>query len=69
MIRLIPIDRDGDRLDDDSLEIPFFRARTTAGKDGVLKCTIFPGDVRNEKRTSRWITAEEGGYVDLDQVR
>lgn len=68
MFTVIPIDRDGDRLDD-SLEIPFFRARTTPGEDGTLQCTIFPGDVRNEKRTSRWITAEEGGYVDLDQVR
>jgi hypothetical protein len=33
------------------------------------ECTIFRSDIPESRRLSTWITATEGGYVDLSDCR
>ena len=37
-----------------------------AGRDEL---TMFPADAPDEKRVVAWMTANEGSYVDLDEMR
>ena len=36
---------------------------------GGERCSLYPRDVPNERRLREWITAEEGSYVDVSEVR
>lgn len=50
-------------------ERPELDAQMTATDDGTIECTIYPTEAPDGRRTTTWITAEEGSYVALDEVR
>lgn len=37
--------------------------------DGRIECTVYPHDCDDEDIVTRWITADERSFVDLDVVR
>lgn len=56
---------DADGLVDDG---PALTARVTTTDNGRSQCTIHPESAMDEDVTTRWITAEEGAFVELDAV-
>ena len=66
---MTPTEFDGDDLEERYANGPELRARTSTQEDGTMECTIFPADTSGEERTTRWISAEEGSYVELPQMR
>lgn len=44
-------------------------ARLATTDDGTTICTIYPPRVERQAQTTTWISAEEGSYVDAEQVR
>lgn len=49
-----------------TFEIEFVIESPTAG---VERCSLYPRDTTNERRLREWITAEEGAYVDVSEIR
>ena len=41
----------------------------TTDDDGALRCTIHPPDVSADEATTRWLTAEQGSFVDARAIR
>ncbi|MFB6120507.1 MAG: hypothetical protein ABEJ68_05255 [Halobacteriaceae archaeon] len=37
--------------------------------DAPDECTIYPADATDEALMTTWISAEEGSFVDLDEMR
>ena len=66
---MTPTEFDGDDPEERSADGPELRARTTTDDDGTTECTIYPADVCDDQRTTRWITAEEDSYVELCRMR
>ena len=66
---MTPTEFDGDDLEERHADGPDLRARTTTQDDGTVACTIYPADASGDDRTTRWITAEEGSYVELPRMR
>lgn len=54
---------DADKLDNDG---PQLIARITTTEDGRPQCTIYPESAKDERTTTRWITASEDSYIELD---
>lgn len=54
---------DADDLVDDG---PQLIARVTTTADGRDQCTIHPESAADEEVTTRWITADEGSFVELE---
>lgn len=48
---------------------PQLCARLTTSGDGTTECTIFPKHVSDGERTTTWISAEEGSFVDFEELR
>ena len=44
-------------------------ARITDREDGISECTLYPRSAAGVDLMSSWITAEEDGYVCLDEMR
>jgi hypothetical protein len=42
-----------------------FAATVVSREDGPDKCTIYPADVGETGRTTRWITAESSAFCSL----
>jgi hypothetical protein len=66
---MTPTEYDGDDLEERYANAPELRARTRTQDDGTTVCTIFPAAASGDDRTSRCISAEEGSYVELPQMR
>ena len=64
-----PTEFDGEDTRERNGDGPELRARTTTDEDGIVECTIYPADASDDSRTTRWITAEEGSYVELCRMR
>lgn len=64
-----PTEFDSEDARADGASGPELRARTTTHDDGTTECTIYPADASDDRRTTRWITAEEGSYVELCRMR
>jgi len=60
-----PRDADGPGPGDPVLPI----AVVARQADGPDRCTMFPDDVTDSERQSRWLTATEGSFVALPDVR
>lgn len=43
------------------------RSTVVEYEDAPDECTIFPGNVAGCERTTTWITAEEGAFVELER--
>lgn len=54
---------DADRLGDDG---PQLIVRMTTTEDGRRQCTIHPESASNPRNTTRWITADEDSFVELE---
>lgn len=52
-----------------SVDVPELCARVTTASDGTTECTIFPEDLPKAERTTTWITAGEGSFLDAEAVR
>jgi len=65
---MTPTESDDDPVDNYE-DAPQLHARTSTQGDGTMACTIYPADSSDEERITRWITAEEGSYVDLAGLR
>lgn len=50
-------------------DVPELRAQETTTSDGTTECTIFPADMSPAERTTTWITATEGSYLDVEAAR
>lgn len=50
-------------------EVPELHARTSTGTDGTTECTIFPAHVSDEEATTTWVSAKEGSFVDVEEMR
>lgn len=50
-------------------DVPELTARVTTRADGTTECTIFPKNLPETERTTTWITAAEGSYVDFEELR
>jgi hypothetical protein len=37
--------------------------------DGPNECTVYPTDVDEEALLTRWVSAEDGSYVRLDEMQ
>lgn len=48
---------------------PRLGATLTTDDDGALRCTIHPPDVPADEVTTRWLTAEQGSFVDAGAMR
>jgi len=48
---------------------PMLAAEIVTGNDRPAECTVYPRDASEAERMTRWITAEEGSFVDLDEMR
>ena len=48
---------------------PALAAEIVLSRDGPAECTIFPPDATGVQRLTAWITAREGSFVGLDDVR
>ena len=48
---------------------PDFRAKLATADDGTELCTIYPKDVEADAKTTTWISAEEGSFVALEEMR
>lgn len=44
-------------------------AKLVTADDGTRLCTIYPERVESDAQTTTWISAEEGSFVALDDVR
>lgn len=44
-------------------------ARVVTADDGTELCTIYPQHVEDAAQTTTWVSAEEGSFVDLTDVR
>ena len=64
-----PTEFDGEDTRERNADGPQLRARTTTHEDGTMECTIYPADASDDRRTTRWITAEEDSYVELCRMR
>lgn len=51
------------------LDGPELCATLATADDGTQLCTIYPKRVETDAQTTTWISAEEGSYVALDDVR
>lgn len=56
---------DADGLVDDG---PQLVARVTTTDDGRDQCTIHPEAATEREVTTRWITADEGSFVELERA-
>ncbi|UPW01416.1 hypothetical protein M0R88_04765 [Halorussus gelatinilyticus] len=45
------------------------RAVVEERDDRPDECTLYPPDADDEALVAEWITAEEGSFVDLDEMR
>lgn len=57
-------DRLGDVAPDDA-----FAARVETYEDRPAECTVFPVDVAPAERLTTWISAREGSFVRLAEMR
>lgn len=48
---------------------PTLCTRITTTDDGNTECTIYPDEASIQERSSQWITASEGSYVDVEACR
>lgn len=48
---------------------PVLRAEVLEHDDRLDECTLFPHDVDEEERRTKWIAALEGSYVDVEAFR
>lgn len=64
-----PTEHDADGPEERYDDGPAFRARTAVTDDGTIECTIYPVDAPADSRTTRWLSAKEGSYVGLDEMR
>lgn len=48
---------------------PPLRASTTTADDGRLQCTLHPPDPDPDEETTRWMTALQGAFVDVETMR
>lgn len=55
---------DDDLVDDG----PALTAQVTTTDDGRTRCTIHPESATDEEVTTRWISADEGSFVELEAV-
>lgn len=67
----VDADRDGDgsageNATDEGRELA---AQVVVSGDGPAECTIYPADTSGIELMTTWITAEEGSFVGLDDVR
>ncbi|SEP21566.1 hypothetical protein SAMN04487948_12223 [Halogranum amylolyticum] len=46
-----------------------YRAEITEYDDSPDECTVYPADAEEWELMTRWITAREGSYVDLEEMR
>jgi hypothetical protein len=46
-----------------------YRAEIVEYDDAPDECTIYPADAQEWELMTRWITAREGSYVDLEEMR
>ncbi|WP_254839424.1 DUF7511 domain-containing protein [Natronomonas marina] len=44
-------------------------ASLTTVEDGLLQCTLHPPDPDEAAATTRWLTAEQGSFVDAGSMR
>jgi hypothetical protein len=54
------------RLDD---RVPMLAAEIVTGNDRPAECTVYPRDATETERMTRWITAEEGSFIALEEMR
>lgn len=54
----------GDAVPDDA-----FAARIETYEDRPAECTVFPVDVSPDDRLTTWMTAREGSFVRLAEMR
>ncbi|ADE04961.1 DUF7511 domain-containing protein [Haloferax volcanii] len=47
---------------------PRLASRLTTHPDGREECTIYPADATPETQLTRWISAFDGSFVDLDAM-
>lgn len=61
---------DENRLDTvDPDDRPTLAAEIVVSRGEPAECTIFPLDASDFERVTRWITASEGSFVGLDEMR
>lgn len=64
---MFPTNLDGD---DDLVErAPALEAQLTTTDDGRTRCTIHPAAASDDDVTARWISAEEGSYIELPSTQ
>lgn len=61
-------DRDERRPGPPDDDRPELSARVTTTSDGTTECTIFPTNVPEAERTTRWITAAEDGFLNFEEL-
>jgi hypothetical protein len=44
-------------------------AEVVASRTGSAECTIYPRELPEAARLTTWITAEDGSFVPLDEMR
>lgn len=47
---------------------PQLIARLTRAEDGRMHCTIHPESATDRENTTRWITADEDSFVELEHT-
>ncbi|ELZ72005.1 hypothetical protein C5B91_04085 [Haloferax sp. Atlit-10N] len=47
---------------------PRLASRMTTHPDGREECTIYPADATPEAQLTRWLSAFEGSFVDLESM-
>lgn len=48
---------------------PRLSAHVETDESGTTTCTIYPSDASEEERSTAWISADEGSYVDFTELR
>ena len=55
--------------DADRGDRPVLAAEIVVFDHRPAKCTVFPADATEIERLTQWMTAEEGSFVGLDEMR
>lgn len=63
---MFPMNLDSGGSEDLVDDGPTLTSRVTTTDDGRTQCTIHPESATDEEVTTRWITADEGSYIELE---
>jgi hypothetical protein len=62
-------DDEAERLPTPDDSTPALAAEVVVSQDRPAECTLFPPEADDFERMTTWITAREGSFVSLDDVR